>query len=248
MTYPTHWHTFYGDMTAQSARRILPPLLDLFAVRSLVEVGCGIGHMSRTALDHGVDDLLALDGAWTNRADLLIDEARFRDVDLAQPLELGRRFDLAVCLEVAEHVPAASARILVKSLVEASDVVMFGAAIPLQGGAGHINEQWQSYWRDLFAEHGYQAFDLVRPRHWNDRGIHYWYRQNTLVYVCGSNANAVSRAREAGAGQPIPLFDVVHPEKYEHMASYEGIALKRLLRRLPGRLASEVRSRLWNGR
>lgn len=231
-------------MTLESAQRILPPLLELFCAKSVVEVGCGIGHMSLVAQRSGAQEVLALDGPWTNRAELLIDQERFRPIDLSEPLELGRRFDLAICLEVAEHLPAASAATLIASLVKAADVVMFGAAIPFQGGAGHINERWQSYWRDLFAEHRYRPFDLVRPRHWNDRQIHYWYRQNTLVYVSEGNATAIERAGGGSADTAPLLFDVVHPEKYEYMASYEGIALKRLARRLPGRILATARARL----
>jgi SAM-dependent methyltransferase len=244
MSYPARWHTVYGDQTGESARRILPDLLTRFAVRSLVEVGCGNAHWTQAAIDRGIDDYAVVDGPWNDRADLLVEPARFREADLAQPLDLGRRFDLAICLEVAEHVEAASARTLVGSLCDAADVVVFSAAIPLQGGFGHINEQWPSWWRALFAEQGYEAFDLVRPRHWADEAIHYWYRQNTLVYVARANARAMALAEAESQGGEPAVFDMVHPEKYLQMASYEGIALKRLIRRLPGWAIGRLRSRL----
>lgn len=231
--YPADWHELYGDMTGESARRILPPLLSLFGVKSLLEVGCGNGHWTQAAIDAGVNDYTVVDGPWNDRARLLVDQSRFVEARLEQPLALGRRFDLAICLEVAEHVDNVSARTLVKSLCEAADVIGFGAATPFQGGFGHINEQWPSYWRAHFEALGYRPYDLVRPRHWNDRAIHYWYRQNMFVYVRDSNIAATKIAADASLDSSIALFDAIHPEKFEEVASYRAIAMKRLVRAFP---------------
>lgn len=245
--YPAEWHRIYGDRTGESARRVLPPLLDRFAARSVVEIGCGQGHWSLVASEHGIAELLAVDGPWNDRQALLIAPECYRAAQLAQPLELGRRFDMAICLEVAEHMAAGSAATLVRSLVAASDVVLFGAAIPLQGGHGHINEQWPSYWRKLFAVHGYLPFDLVRPAHWNDREVHYWYRQNCFVYVNYRNGSAMKAAGVPLDEAGLALMDAVHPEKFEEVAAYRAIAGKRLLRALPGWLVRRLRDKLGGG-
>lgn len=239
--YPAEWHRLYGDKTGASARAILPGLIARFDVSSLVEVGCGNGHWTRSAIEAGVEDWRVVDGPWNNRAHLLVDKDRFVEADLSRPLDLGRRFDMALCLEVAEHVAEASAEVLVRSLTAAADIVVFGAAIPLQGGHGHINEQWPSWWRGKFAAQGYRAFDLVRPLHWDDPTIHYWYRQNMFVYLRESRADLIGKA---GPAQDIALFDAVHPEKFSEAASYESLVLKRLLKRLPGWFASRLRSKL----
>jgi SAM-dependent methyltransferase len=239
--YPAEWHRLYGDKTGESARRILPGLIARFGATSLVEVGCGNGHWTQAAIEAGVEDWRVVDGPWNNRDHLLVDKARFTEADLSRPLNLGRRFDMALCLEVAEHVQEASADVLVTSLTAASDLVVFGAAIPFQGGHGHINEQWPSWWRDRFTAQGYRAFDLVRPLHWHDAAIHYWYRQNMFVYVRESRADLLDKA---GPASDIALFDAVHPEKFLEVASYESLVLKRLLKRLPGWLAMRLRSKL----
>jgi len=242
--YPAEWHRIYSGKTGESARRILPPLLQRFSVTSMVEIGCGNAHWSQAALDNGVGDILAIDGPWNNRSALLVEQVNFRGADLSQPLELDRRFDLAVCLEVAEHLPDSSASRLVRSICDAADVVLFGAAIPMQGGPGHINERWPSYWRGLFEQHGYAAFDLVRPSHWEDREIHYWYRQNCFVYVSKANVLATNYAVQAPSGPVLPLFDAVHPEKFEEVAGYRSIAGKRLMRAFPGWLARRLRDKI----
>jgi hypothetical protein len=51
-----------------------------------------------------------------------------------------KRFDLAISLEVAEHLPEGSAGALVSTLIEAAPVVVFSAAIKGQSGTNHINE------------------------------------------------------------------------------------------------------------
>lgn len=235
MVYPAEWHRNFGAKTEASARAILPPLLRLVDARSLVEVGCGNAHWSKVARDCGVADYVVVDGPWNERSHLLVEADRFVEADLATPLALGRRFDMALCLEVAEHVAEASADTVVKSLCDASDVVVFGAAIPLQGGYGHINEQWPSWWRDRFARHGYRAFDLVRPSCWNDDTVHYWYRQNLFVYVNEAVADLLGKAAaaETAGGGSTALMDSVHPEKFREVATYETISMKPLLRALP---------------
>lgn len=163
-----------------------------------------------------------------------------------EPVAFDRRFDLAICLEVAEHVDGDHSDNIVRSLVEAAEVILFGAAIPLQGGFGHINEQWPSWWRAKFAALGYEAFDLVRPKFWADQSIHYWYRQNTFVYVRPNNVVAIAAATAAARTiqQNSAMFDAVHPEKFTETASYASLSLKRLAKRLPGWVVMRARQKL----
>lgn len=65
--------------------------------------------------------------------------------DLTQPLSLGRKFDLCVSMEVAEHLPPSRADSFVADLVGLAPVVLFSAAVPEQGGTNHLNEQWPDY-------------------------------------------------------------------------------------------------------
>jgi hypothetical protein len=90
-------------------------------------------------------------------------------------VELDRKYDLAICLEVAEHLPVSSAGTLVDSITRASDLILFSAAIPLQTGTHHINEQWQDYWAALFDQRGFVASDIVRPAIWGRPDVRWWY-------------------------------------------------------------------------
>jgi len=100
-------------------------------------------------------------------------------------IDKGRsKLDLALCLEVAEHLPEHVAKALVKLLCVYSDTILFGAAIPNQGGTGHINEQWQTYWEKLFNENGFGAAE-VQPDIRNNPEIEMWYKNNIVLYEKG---------------------------------------------------------------
>jgi hypothetical protein len=126
--------------------------------------------------------------------------------------DIGRRFDLACSLEVAEHLSPSVADQLVLALVKAAPVVLFSAAIPRQGGTSHVNEQWASYWAEKFKRHGYVAIDCLRPALHGDRRVDWWYRQNALIYC-------VPERCPAGHTPVRSLYELdrVDPDMIEHL-------------------------------
>jgi SAM-dependent methyltransferase len=165
-----------------SAEVIVPVVQQLFAARSVVEFGCGTGQWLARFARHGAGEILGLDGAHVPRDLLAIPPQAFMVVDFESFDTLGRRFDLACSLEFAEHLAPRRAEAFVGMLVAAAPVVLFSAAIPGQGGAGHLNERRQSFWAALFAAHGYVAVDCIRPAVWGAPGMDWYYAQNTLIY------------------------------------------------------------------
>ena len=162
--------------------------------------------------------------------------------NLENPLQMGRQFDLAMSVEVAEHVAKEFSGQFVKNITAHADLVLFGAAIPYQGGFRHINEQWQSYWADRFATEGFRCFDLIRSLIWTRNDVYFWYKQNCLIYIRESRADLIAQAEASitkhGASQ-LPM-DVVHPELYDNLASYRQIAFRPLLRQLPKLVAQKT--------
>lgn len=180
-----------------SARCVVPILIQMLQPKSVIDVGCGVGTWLKAFEEAGVTDYLGLDGDYVNRNKLLVDASRFLPSDLERSTELGRVFDLAICLEVGEHLPQQRARSLVRDLGNAAPVVLFSAAIPGQGGTHHINEQWPDYWKRLFEEVGYQRFDCIRPSIWTDTRIAWWYRQNLYLFISTHKAIDLVRKLEA---------------------------------------------------
>jgi hypothetical protein len=158
---------------------------------------------------------------------LVIEPVNFCACDLSHPLSIGRRFDLAMSLEVAEHLPEASADHFVSQLVAHAPVVLFSAAIPGQGGTGHINEQWPSYWIKKFRNHGYRAFDFLRPLLWNDEEIAWWYRQNCMIFAGDEAHEANPLFAQVASSAPEPL-DLVHPDLYSLRTHSTGLVEKQL--------------------
>jgi SAM-dependent methyltransferase len=200
---------------ARSAAEVVVPLvLELARPASVVDVGCGTGTWLAVFREHGVDDVVGVDGAYVDADDLEIPRDRFVARDLAAPLTLERRFDLVVSLEVAEHLPAASAPTFVGGLTALGPVVLFSAAIPGQGGTSHVNEQWPLYWAALFRERGYVHVDCLRRRLWHDEAVAPWYAQNALFYVARDELprhEALARLHDPAETRPL---DLVHPTRY----------------------------------
>ena len=191
---------------SRSAEEVLPLLFTLLGgedtVRSALDVGCGIGTWLAASVKLGVPEILGLDGDHVDREALVMDVDRFVACDLTQPQDIGRRFDLAFCLEVGEHLPPEAADGLVDLLTTLSDRVLFSAALPGQGGQHHLNEQWPAYWAEKFREKGYRCHDTLRHRIWENDHVEWWYRQNLLLFL----RNGVSPELEGS--DPAPL---VHP-------------------------------------
>ncbi len=177
---------FYADQadgSLRSARVVVPIVMELVKPASVLDVGCGLGTWLAAFAEHGVSDYLGMDGDYVVRENLKIPVERFRAADLTHPPNPGRTFDLAVCLEVAEHLPEKASQGLVQLLTTAAPVVLFSAAIPGQDGTSHINEQWPEFWQQHFAANGYVRLDPLRPRIWRDRRVEWWYQQNVYLYV-----------------------------------------------------------------
>ena len=209
--------SFYEEIrsgSTRSAEVVAPLVLDLLPVHSVVDVGCGDGSWLGVFRKLGVEEILGIDGEYVDRSLLQIPGDRFQAADLTKPFGLERAFDLAISLEVAEHLPAESASSFIASVCRLAPAVLFSAAIPLQGGNLHLNEQWPDKWAALFREHSYVAVDCIRKRVWQNQAVAWWYAQNTLLFAQTSllDDNAALRAEfeETNSAQ----LCVVHPRNY----------------------------------
>ena len=227
-------------LTKRSAEAVVPLVTALLEPRSVCDVGCGRGVWLSVFREHGVTKLLGMDGDYALREPLEIDREQFRPVDLDQGVPAAGRFDLAVSLEVAEHLPEAAAGRFVDGLVGHAPAVLFSAAVPGQGGNGQVNERWPTFGRALFERHDYVAIDCIRPVIWEERGVRIWYRQNTLLYASRALIESNERlkeARERYAGRPLSL---VHPGMFEAALERPWDLLRKLTAEVEaGRLTQE---------
>ena len=127
---------------------------NILPLRSIVDFGCGTGTWLLAAENLGFKELEGYEGNWLNKSMYKCNKATLNTHNLEDKINTIKRYDIALSLEVAEHLSAKRAHSFVEELCNIANIVLFSAAIPGQGGTHHINEQWQSYWVKKFNEIG----------------------------------------------------------------------------------------------
>lgn len=212
--------SFYKDRhrkTEYAAKIILKRIFEIIPQpTSMVDIGCGVGtwlYIAKTY--HNVGVVRGYDGDYVPPKYIKIASDEFCPVNIEKlSFDGGERFDLAISLEVAEHLDEKYADKFVNNLCRISDNVLFSAGVPYQGGFGHINEQPLSYWKAKFEAEGFKFYDAVRPFVWNDPKIPVWYRQNVVLF----SKLDFPKLKEV----PTEQVDIIHPEILKrHMENYE---------------------------
>lgn len=228
-TYDEDFYHDREDGARSSAHAIVPVIHERLAPDSVVDVGCGTGTWLGVFQEQGVSRLVGIEGEWVSSDMFSVAGAELRTADLSQPLEMNGRFDLAVSIEVAEHLPPSRAGSFVSDLCRLAPVVLFSAAVPLQGGNHHVNEQWPDYWVERFRDRGYEVVDLIRPLFWDDDRVSVWYRQNSFLFVDPEHPSAEA-LRDVDTSMPL---SVIHPLLY--LGKHRKMTkVRRLFRRLRG--------------
>jgi SAM-dependent methyltransferase len=240
MTKTLYDHEFYSrhiDLSLQSAKIVAPLVMKLASISSVIDVGCGLGGWLRAFAENGVPLLRGIDGSYVNTSNLYVPPECFTAVDLTKPIPTNEHFDLAVCLEVAEHLPSQFSAQLVRGLTELAPVVLFSAAMPGQGGIGHVNEQWPEYWRDLFKERAFRMLDPIRPLIREDCRVEWWYRQNLVMFASDAAIAANPALGEASSnGKTVEWVhvDMLRRAGVRNLLSHLRPALRAaILKRIP---------------
>jgi hypothetical protein len=234
--YDQRFYAALKDTVVRSASVVVPLVNEDLKPQSVVDFGCGEGDWLAAFQAHGVSNLMGYDGEHVLSRSLAIPQASFCAMDLEAAVRTPTRFDLAVCLEVAEHLSPEGGRRLVEALCKSADLVLFSAAVPGQGGTHHINEQWLDYWLEAFAQHSYVLHDIYRPRIAYNVDVAWWYRQNLVLFA---SEHASVRVPAGQVSLPQPGQEWVHIETVRGLLRPAG-----LLKAFPRSLLEALRRRL----
>ncbi|OGS39474.1 MAG: hypothetical protein A2506_01300 [Elusimicrobia bacterium RIFOXYD12_FULL_66_9] len=183
----------------RTAGVIAAALLAEFRPRMVADIGCGCGVYAHAFASAGVE-VFALDGVRPAPEHSFPVPVHVQDLTVPFENTWGR-FDLAMCLEVAEHIPEELSDIFLDNLARFSGTLVLSAAPPYQGGHHHVNEQPRRYWVRRLAERGF-AYDRRRSGRLFDAVMavappNMWMAQHMGVYE--------KRAREESGRSMLPF-------------------------------------------
>lgn len=175
----------------KSALHILPVVFEKYQLQAprVIDIGCGNGEWLQAAQKLGAQMVTGYD--YQPAKFLTSHQFQLRDFTQGFPGrgDVGGDFDLAICVEVAEHLDAQYADGLVECLTSMAPLVLFSGAFPGQGPYGpgnHVNEQLIEYWIDKFRARGFTYRDDIRPDLWGDpqaiAAIDPWYTPNLAIF------------------------------------------------------------------
>ncbi len=224
--YDKQFYDTLGPGVYNSAREIVPLVIELINPKSVVDVGCGTGIWLSVFRQHGIKDIYGVDGDYIDLNCLAINQEDFLRHDLTTPLSLQRTFDLVVSLEVAEHLSSEYADLFIETLTRLGPVILFSAAIPGQGGLNHLNEQWPEFWIDRFSRKEYRVIDCIRRKVWHKMNVQWWYAQNIFLYVHEDylRSNYIQFEREI-CRCANDQYSIVHPRNYLEKAELANLSL-----------------------
>jgi len=122
--------------------------------KSVIDLGCGCGFILEKMLINGIIDIHGIESS--EEVIPFISENLIPFIDISDVLLCAyAHYDLAVTIEVAEHIPEKDAAKFVNNICNSAEkFIWWTAAVPGQKGTGHINCKPQSYWESIFKEVG----------------------------------------------------------------------------------------------
>jgi glycosyltransferase involved in cell wall biosynthesis len=183
--YPGMEEKIDFDKVAEEERpfadRLAIWIKDTINPKDAIDLGCGPGIYTQGLGDVGVDcigidiDPRAYDNAAIKTEDLLTLNGKYQK-------------ELAICLEVAEHIdPQYSDKIIenVVSVIKPGGILLWTAAKPGQGGVGHINCRPKQYWLEKLKAAGLVYDDVLCQKciEYCQQGEHMgWFINNLLCF------------------------------------------------------------------
>ena len=180
----------YDWLARQNAPGFAARMLATFGDVRFLDVGAGTGRFAQAIVRQGGTATACEHSRWGRR---IAATRRFHvetfDLTREPAGPAADAYDVAFCLEVAEHLAPSFGDRLVAYLCE-FPTVLFTAAHPGQSGTGHINLQPKSYWMERFARHGFERRPELEARFAAAAGAlpGHWLLENLTIFTVASLA------------------------------------------------------------
>ena len=125
-------------------------LWEAFGPRSVIDFGCANGLHMKHFMEKGVE-VMGIEGAaaFANEIQKNAWYADYLIQDIREPFNMGKKYDLAICIEVLEHLEEKYAKIAVENICNHANQ-FFITASDIPKGKVHINAKPKKYWIDMF--------------------------------------------------------------------------------------------------
>ena len=182
---------------SQSAPAVAASIMNDLSPRAVIDVGCGTGALLAQLRAAGCR-VVGLEYADAAREMCRERGLDVRPFDIASDtMDDAQMCDVAISMEVAEHLPARVADRYVDLLARLGKTVVFTAAPPGQGGTDHVNEQPHEYWIRKFQERDCaldQALTSRWRQSWKESGdVQSWYYNNLMVFRTARKAAPINK-------------------------------------------------------
>lgn len=148
------WLRLVSTTPVEEAHTVADILYEAYEPDSVIDFGCGLGRYLTGFQAHGAT-VHGVEGYSEARDHAEIPADALTIHDLREPLKLDERYDLALCIETAEHIPPEYDDVLIDTVTNAAPRVVFTAAPPEHGGTHHVNEAPREYWIEKFQSRGF---------------------------------------------------------------------------------------------
>lgn len=223
-------------------------IVNTYHPQTVIDVGCGPGKLSMAIARLGVA-VTAIDGFSEPHFGGL--PIKFCHVNLNDPDSLTRfigaqKYDVAICVEVAEHLDPPVSSALIAGLAAASPIVVFSAGVLDQGGHGHVNLRPRDFWHQEFVQRKYLCADRLRPLLRGRDSVALWYQFNVVDYIRADHPSAATlgdvfgRLVAAESYSTSAFFKMSHQKgraeaELRQFPVNWAVAFRRLVKRIVGR-------------
>jgi cyclopropane fatty-acyl-phospholipid synthase-like methyltransferase len=147
-------------------------------ISSVVDLGCGTGTYSKEFKKEG----FSCDCYDGNPNTEKLTEGLCSEINLAKEINLNKKYDCVMSLEVGEHIPKEFESIFIDNIIKHSKkLVILSWAVVGQGGRGHVNEKNNDYIEKTFLDKGWKR-NKEKENKLRMKSSLSWFKKTIMVY------------------------------------------------------------------